>query len=317
MSSNPGVTASFFEALADAGVNIELISDLGDPHLGDRPQRRRPERRAARAHQLRSRCRRRGGHRLRRYRPMTRRSGRPTLAVVGATGAVGTVMLRSCSRRERTSGATSAWSPPRARPAACWPCAARRSRSSRSREECFDGVDVAMFDVPDEVSAQWAPIAAARGAVVVDNSGAFRMDPDVPLVVPEVNAACCAHPTARHHRQSQLHDAVDDRRGRRAASRSTACASWSSPRTRPRPVPARRASTRCGSARQGRRRPALGTRSGRRARHCRATSGPFPAPLALNVVPWAGSLKDDGWSLRGAQDPGRVAQDPRLARRCG
>ncbi len=45
-----------------------------------------------------------------------------------------------------------------------------------------------MFDVPDEVSAKWAPIAAARGAVVVDNSGAFRMDPDVPLVVPEVNA---------------------------------------------------------------------------------------------------------------------------------
>ncbi len=47
--------------------------------------------------------------------------------------------------------------------------------------------DVAMFDVPDEVSAEWAPIAAARGAVVVDNSGAFRMDPDVPLIVPEVN----------------------------------------------------------------------------------------------------------------------------------
>src|SRR5690606_16200009 len=54
--------------------------------------------------------------------------------------------------------------------------------------EVFDGVDVALFDVPDEVSAQWAPVAAERGAVAVDNSGAFRMDPDVPLVVPEVNA---------------------------------------------------------------------------------------------------------------------------------
>src|SRR3982751_492725 len=53
--------------------------------------------------------------------------------------------------------------------------------------EAFDGVDVAMFDVPDEVSAQWAPIAVERGAVVMDNSGAFRMDPEVPLVVPEVN----------------------------------------------------------------------------------------------------------------------------------
>src|SRR5262245_65162675 len=54
-------------------------------------------------------------------------------------------------------------------------------------DDAFDGIDVAMFDVPDEVSAAWAPIAAARGAVAVDNSGAFRMDPDVPLIVPEVN----------------------------------------------------------------------------------------------------------------------------------
>ena len=53
--------------------------------------------------------------------------------------------------------------------------------------EAFDGIDVAMFDVPDEVSKEWAPIAASRGAVAVDNSGAFRMDPEVPLVVPEVN----------------------------------------------------------------------------------------------------------------------------------
>ena len=58
--------------------------------------------------------------------------------------------------------------------------------------DVFDGVDVAMFDVPDEVSAQWAPVAAERGAVVVDNSGAFRMDPEVPLVVPEVNPADAA-----------------------------------------------------------------------------------------------------------------------------
>ncbi len=63
--------------------------------------------------------------------------------------------------------------------------------------EVFDGVDVALFDVPDEVSAEWAPVAAARGAVVVDNSGAFRMDPDVPLVVPEVNADQVGEPARR------------------------------------------------------------------------------------------------------------------------
>src|SRR5262245_65396986 len=81
------------------------------------------------------------------------------------------------------------------RPVASARSAGRQLKVRGSRTEVqalsadvFDGVDVAMFDVPDEVSAQWAPIAAARSAVVVDNSGAFRMDPDVPLVVPEVNA---------------------------------------------------------------------------------------------------------------------------------
>ena len=54
-------------------------------------------------------------------------------------------------------------------------------------QDAFDGIDVAMFDVPDEVSAAWAPVAAGYGAVAVDNSGAFRMDPEVPLVVPEIN----------------------------------------------------------------------------------------------------------------------------------
>jgi aspartate-semialdehyde dehydrogenase len=53
--------------------------------------------------------------------------------------------------------------------------------------DVFGGADIALFDVPDEVSSEWAPVAVERGAVVVDNSAAFRMDPDVPLVVPEVN----------------------------------------------------------------------------------------------------------------------------------
>jgi aspartate-semialdehyde dehydrogenase len=53
--------------------------------------------------------------------------------------------------------------------------------------EAFDGIDIALFDVPDEVSEIWAPIAAERGAVAIDNSGAFRMNDQVPLVVPEVN----------------------------------------------------------------------------------------------------------------------------------
>src|SRR5450755_4965740 len=111
---------------------------------------------------------------------------RPTLAVVGATGAVGTVMLDLLSTR------TDVWGEIRLVASAR---SAGKRLSVRGEDvevlalapEVFDGIDVAMFDVPDEVSAQWAPVAAARGAVAVDNSGSFRMDPDVPLVVLEVN----------------------------------------------------------------------------------------------------------------------------------
>jgi len=55
-------------------------------------------------------------------------------------------------------------------------------------EDAFDGVQIALFSAGSEASRIWAPIAASRGAVVVDNSSAWRMETDVPLVVPEVNA---------------------------------------------------------------------------------------------------------------------------------
>jgi aspartate-semialdehyde dehydrogenase len=60
--------------------------------------------------------------------------------------------------------------------------------------DAFDGVDIALSSTPASISRQFSPIAARAGAVVVDNSSAFRMEPDVPLVVPEVNP----HDVARH-----------------------------------------------------------------------------------------------------------------------
>lgn len=117
---------------------------------------------------------------------------KPTLAVVGATGAVGTVMLGILSERDNVWGEIRLIASARS---------AGKKLICRGEEltvvaltpAAFDGIDVAMFDVPDEISAEWAPIAASRGAVVVDNSGAFRMDVDVPLVVPEVNQIGRAH----------------------------------------------------------------------------------------------------------------------------
>ena len=118
---------------------------------------------------------------------MTRRSGRPTLAVVGATGAVGTVMRDLLSTRKNV------WGDIRldciASVSRTHAVGARRGRRGRRplrgllrrRRRC----DVRRAG---RGLRAWAPIAAARGAVVVDNSSAFRMDDDVPLVVPEVNA---------------------------------------------------------------------------------------------------------------------------------
>ena len=219
---------------------------------------------------------------------------RPTLAVVGATGAVGTVMLDLLSTRPDVWGEIRLVASARS---------AGRRLALRGEEvevlalapEVFDGVDVAMFDVPDEVSAEWAPIAVARGAVAIDNSGAFRMDPDVPLVVPEVNAEVArvrprgivANPNCTTlsmivvlgalHRAYTLSSLV-------VASYQAASGAGQSGIDTLRAQLGKVAGD-----------PDVGTRPGDVAATVGDT-GPFPAALALNVIPWAGSLKEDGWS---------------------
>ena len=223
-----------------------------------------------------------------------RAAAKPTLAVVGATGAVGTVMLDLLSTRDDVWGEVRLIASPRS---------AGRHLRVRGEDlevlalspEVFDGVDVAMFDVPDEISATWAPVAAQHGAVVVDNSGAFRMDPEVPLVVPEVNPreaanrpkGIIANPNcttlslivavAALHRAYGLEEMVvssyQAASGAGQAGIDTLYAQLD-----------KTAGSRMLGQRAGDLRAAVGD------------FGPFPAPLALNVVPWAGSLKADGWS---------------------
>jgi aspartate-semialdehyde dehydrogenase len=219
---------------------------------------------------------------------------RPVLAIVGATGAVGTVMREVVSERADIWGEirliASARSAGRRLPV--------RGDEAVVREltpDVFDGVDLAMFDVPDPVSAQWAPVAAERGVVVIDKSGAFRMDPQVPLVVPEVNPEAAAErplgiisvpncttlavivALGALHRAFGLRELI-------AASYQAAS----------------------GAGQEGT--DALydqlskvgGNRTlGQRPGDIRAVipeSALFGAPLAMNVVPWAGSLRDEGWS---------------------
>ncbi|MBC6456409.1 aspartate-semialdehyde dehydrogenase [Actinomadura sp. HBU206391] len=222
------------------------------------------------------------------------RAGRPTLAVVGATGAVGSVMLRILSTREDVYGEIRLVASPRS---------AGRKLSVRGEEvevvalapEVFDGVDVAMFDVPDAVSAEWAPIAAERGAIVVDNSGAFRMAEDVPLVVPEVNPeqvrnrprGIIANPNCTTLSMIVAIGVLHEMYGlRELVVASYQAASGAGQEG----VDTLYDQLERVAGKRG-----LGERAGD-IRGVVGDLGPFPAPLALNVVPWAGSLKEDGWS---------------------
>ncbi len=108
------------------------------------------------------------------------------VGVVGATGLVGTEMLRVLDEREFPVGELRVYASPRS---------AGRHLGFGDREVacetlapgCFDGLDLVFVDVDDPLSLEWAPVAAAAGARVIDKSAAFRMEPDVPLVVAEVN----------------------------------------------------------------------------------------------------------------------------------
>ncbi|HWO66512.1 MAG TPA: aspartate-semialdehyde dehydrogenase, partial [Umezawaea sp.] len=222
------------------------------------------------------------------------RENGPVLALVGATGAVGTVMIDIMNGRGSVP-----WSEIRLIASAR---SAGKKLTVRGEEltvvalspEAFDGVDIAMFDVPDEVSAEWAPIAASRGAVAVDNSGAFRMDAEVPLVVPEVNAdqisqrpkGIIANPNCTTlsmmaslgalHREFELKELV--------VSSYQAASGGGQPaidrlRAELEAVAGKDVGVRAGDVRET-----------LDAAGLPVSDSPFPAPLALNVIPWAGSL---------------------------
>jgi len=106
---------------------------------------------------------------------------------MGATGLVGTEMLRILDERAFPVEELRAYASPRSEGRAL-PFAGGTVTCEVLRAGCFDGLDLVIVDVDDPIALEWAPQAAAAGARVVDNSAAFRMDPDVPLVIAEVNA---------------------------------------------------------------------------------------------------------------------------------
>ncbi len=108
------------------------------------------------------------------------------VAVVGATGVVGREMLRTLAQRRFPAKRVLALASPRSQGMKI-PFNGGEIEVQTATPEAFAGVDIALFSAGAAAARELAPAAAARGAVVIDNSSAWRMDPEVPLVVPEVN----------------------------------------------------------------------------------------------------------------------------------
>lgn len=198
--------------------------------------------------------------------------------MVGATGAVGRTMLRVLEERLEEADAIV-------------PMASERSAGSRLRwrdrewevrtpsDDAFDGCPLALFSAGATVSADWAPRAAEAGAVVVDNSSAWRQDPEVPLVVPEVNGDRVAErpkgiianpncstiqlvvPLAGLRDESAILSVVATTYQSVSGAGQAGVDAW------------------------------LAERSGRQPE-----SSPFPAAIDGNVIPRIGILGGDGWS---------------------
>ena len=109
-----------------------------------------------------------------------------TVAVVGATGAVGKEMLDCLENRKFPFADLRLFASPNSVGKEL-KCAGKTWQVAKLEKGCFAGVDFAFFDASDEISKEWVKEAAGAGAIVVDNSATYRMDPATALVVPEVN----------------------------------------------------------------------------------------------------------------------------------
>jgi len=223
--------------------------------------------------------------------------GRPSLGVVGVTGAVGRVVLDVLPTRD------SHWSDVRLAAGAedvgsTFRVAGQDVVVEALTPEFFDGLDVAIFDIPPGIAREWVELAAARGVVAIDNSTIFRTDPDVPLVVPEVNPrkisdrprGIIANPGAT---VMTMIDAL-----------AVLHAAWELTDLVVTTFQAASGLGRAGISRlhdeldvvHGNR--DLGTRPGdvRRLVEHELGESVFPAPLVLNVVPFVGHHVGDGWT---------------------
>jgi aspartate-semialdehyde dehydrogenase len=209
------------------------------------------------------------------------KSGKRTVAIVGATGAVGEVLLQVLAERRFPVGELR-------------PLASERSAGTTVRfdgrdlpvelaqPQAFDGADFVFFAATGSLSKDLAPEAARRGAVAIDKSGTWRMDPKVPLVVPEVNP-----------------DALDGHEGIVSCPNCTTIGFVMTLEPIRRAAGVRSVVVTTLQAVSGAGRPGIEelesqvTAAGRGER---ITPKTFAAPIAYNVIPLCETFRDDGYS---------------------
>lgn len=241
----------------------------------------------------------------------------PALVVVGATGVVGRQLLRILGTR------ADLWS--RVIPVASdrrfgrtVPVLGTETPVEPLRPEIFDGADVAIFATPEAVSAAWVPVAVNAGLTVIDNSEAFAEDPEVPLVVPEINKLVAAGSTPRvltcpggvtltvagvlstlHHRWGLDEVVMSAYVAASLAGEAGVAELYAE-----------------AAALGGN--PSVGQTPGDVRRFLSdldREDSPFPAPLAFNVIPWVGDLgngSDSGSELRAKRELRRLLGQPHL-----
>src|SRR5450755_813417 len=111
----------------------------------------------------------------------------PVVAIAGVTGAVGAEFIATMNKRAFRVGKLKALASARSASKTI-DFRGERITIEELDEASFEGVDIALFSAGAGIARTFAPIAVKAGAVVIDNSSAFRMDPNVPLVIPEINA---------------------------------------------------------------------------------------------------------------------------------
>ena len=204
-----------------------------------------------------------------------------TIAVVGATGAVGEVVLRLLAERRFPVGELRALASGRSAGSKVR-FAGRDVAVQEARPEAFDGVDFAFFAATGSLSKELAPEVARRGGVAIDKSSTWRLDPNVPLVVPEINA-----------------DALEKQRGIVACPNCTTIGFVMALEPIRRAAGLRSVVVTTLQAVSGTGKPGLEElerQLDETARGRAPTTSTYPVPIAHNVLPLCETFREDGYS---------------------